>query len=216
MSLRDPRTLGFVRHEQSSTKITNRSPLLRGSASLPRRRPRPAAVASLRKRRSGESRLRHQSHHCTDDQPRCLHVYVCFQQRSGFVPPRCQRSTVAGWTRHQYFPPPGYNHRKDRQNSRSAGESVSSNERRPRVGDAGASVSSRRSRRGARPDRTAAPVVITARIACRVPAGDANVNVSAPPHFHGSDSVPMQNARLSASQRNQSGAKPLRRTSPYI
>ena len=39
-----------------------------------------------------------------------------------------------------------------------------------------ARVSSRRSLRVAWADRTVAPVLMTARIACRVPSGDADVN----------------------------------------
>ena len=56
------------------------------------------------------------------------------------------------------------------------GESASSNERGRRVGGAG--QESRAGGLDASPgaDRTAAPVLMTARIACRVPAGDANVN----------------------------------------
>jgi hypothetical protein len=89
---------------------------------------------------------------------------------------RCQRSTVAGWISTSASRHRGHNHRKNNQNRRSAGRKRLFERARTPSWWRRARVSSRRSRRVARADRTAAPVLMTARIACRVPAGDANVN----------------------------------------
>jgi alpha-beta hydrolase superfamily lysophospholipase len=92
------------------------------------------------------------------------------------TPSRSQRSTVAGWistsaTRHL-----GQNHRKNSQNRRSVRRKRLFERARTPSWWRRARVSSRRSRRGTRADRTAAPVLMATRTARRVPAGDANVN----------------------------------------
>ena len=92
------------------------------------------------------------------------------------TPSRCQRSTVAGWTSTSASRHRGHNHRKNSQNRRSAGRKRLFERARTPSWWRRARVSSRRSRRVARADRTAAPVLMTARIARRVPTGDANVN----------------------------------------
>ena len=92
------------------------------------------------------------------------------------TPSRCQRSTVAGWISTSASRHRGHNHRKNSQNRRSAGRKRLFERARTPSWWRRARVSSRRSRRVARADRTAAPVLMTARIACRVPTGDANVN----------------------------------------
>jgi hypothetical protein len=92
------------------------------------------------------------------------------------TPSRCHRSTVAGWISTSASRHRGHNHRKNSQNRRSAERKRLSERARTPSWWRRARVSSRRSRRVARADRTATPVLMTARIACRVPTGDANVN----------------------------------------
>src|SRR5436189_458695 len=83
----------------------------------------------------------------------------------------------SGWPdQHQRFPPPGHNHRKNSQSRRSDGRKRRFERARTPSWWRRARVSSRRSLRVARADRTAAPVRKTSRIARRVPSGDANVN----------------------------------------
>jgi hypothetical protein len=92
-------------------------------------------------------------------------------------PSRCQCSTVAGWSSTSASRHRGHNHRKNSQNSRSAGRKRLFERARTPSWWRRARVSSRRSRRVTRADRTGPPVLMTtARIACRVPVGDANVN----------------------------------------
>ena len=89
---------------------------------------------------------------------------------------RCQRSTVAGWINTSASRRRGHDHRKSSQNRRSAGRKRLLERARTPSWWRSARVSSRRSRRVAPADRTAAPVLMTARVACRVPTGEANVN----------------------------------------
>jgi hypothetical protein len=92
-------------------------------------------------------------------------------------PSRCQCSTVAGWSSTSASRHRGHNHRKNSQNSRSAGRKRLFERARTPSWWRRARVSSRRSRRVTRADRTGPPVLMTtARIACRVPVGDATVN----------------------------------------
>ena len=92
------------------------------------------------------------------------------------TPSRCQRSTVAGWISTSASRHRGHNQRKNSHNRRSAGRKRLFERARTPSWWRRARISSRRSRRVARADWTAAPALMTARIACRVPAGDANVN----------------------------------------
>ena len=92
------------------------------------------------------------------------------------TPSRCQRSTVAGWisvsaSRHR-----GHNHRRNSQSRRSVGRKRLFERARTPSWWRRASVSSRRSRRVARADPRAAPVLMAARITCRVPTCDSKVN----------------------------------------
>ena len=91
-------------------------------------------------------------------------------------PSRCQRSTVAGWTSTSASRHRGHNHRKNSQSRRSAGRKRRFERARTPSWWRRARVSSRRSLRVAGADRTAARVLKTSRIGCRVPTGDANVN----------------------------------------
>jgi len=95
-------------------------------------------------------------------------------------PSRCQRSTVAGWTSTSASLHLGHNHRKNSQSRRSDGRKRRFERARTPSWWRRARVSSRRSLRVARADRTAAPVRKTSRIARRVPSGDANVNDCCP------------------------------------
>jgi hypothetical protein len=90
------------------------------------------------------------------------------------TPSRCQRSTVAGLISTSASRQRGHNRRKNSQR-RSAGRKCLFERAMTPSWWRRARISSRRSRRVARADRTAAPVLMTARIACRVPAGNANV-----------------------------------------
>ena len=92
------------------------------------------------------------------------------------TPSRCQRSTVAGWISTSASRHRGHNHRRNSQNRRSAGRKRLFERARTPSWWRSARISSRRSRCVARADRTAAPGLMTARIACRVPTGNANVN----------------------------------------
>ena len=92
------------------------------------------------------------------------------------TPSRCQRSTVAGCTRTSASRHRGHNHRKNSHNRRSAGRKRLFERARTPSWWRRARISSRRSRRIARADWTAAPVVMTARIVRRVLAGAADVN----------------------------------------
>jgi hypothetical protein len=92
------------------------------------------------------------------------------------TPSRCQRSTVAGWISTSASRHRGQNHRKNSQNRWSAGRKRLFERARTLSWWRRARVSSRRSVRVTRADRIAAPVLMAARIACTVRAGDSNVN----------------------------------------
>ena len=146
-----------VRSEMVIPSFSN-SPWIRGAP----QRQFSAAMRRIRSRH-GESmrglpgrRERRRQHRCT--------------------PSRCQRSTVPGWISTSASRHRGHNHRKNSQNRRSAGRKRLSERARTPSWWRRARISSRRSRRVARGEWTAAPVLMTARIACRVPTGDANVN----------------------------------------
>jgi hypothetical protein len=96
------------------------------------------------------------------------------QQRR--TPSRCQRSTVAGWISTRASRHLGHNQRKNSQNRRSAGRKRLLERARTPSWWRRARISSTRSRRVARADWIPALALMTARIACRVPAGDADVN----------------------------------------
>lgn len=87
---------------------------------------------------------------------------------------------MAGWTSTSASRHRGHNHRKNSHSRRSAGRKRRFERARTPSWWRRARVSSRRSLRVTRAERTAAPVLKRSRIARRVPSEDANVNDSCP------------------------------------
>jgi hypothetical protein len=105
-------------------------------------------------------------------------------------PSRCQRPTVAGWTKTSASLHRGHNHRKHSQSRRSDWRKRRSERARTPSWWRRARLSRKRSLRTDRADWRAATVRMASRIACRMASSCANVNDSCPDAILAKDTFP--------------------------